>query len=565
MPGPWPRMRERLQVEDAEAGQASIMVVLILGTFLLAMLAFAVDLTNIWFHQQSTQTAADAACQAGAMDMLTVAAGVSDPSMGFTAGTASNCSSTSAASICKYAGFNGYSGSGFSSTSASNSVSWTFPGSVTGSTAPPSSVVTYPFLTVTVEENVKTWFMALLGFKYQAVAASCTCGLTEISSAAPMVVLSPSASGALTYGGGADIAIVGGPQRTVQVNSASATAVVCDPSGTLDTSAAGPNSTGGDVGVTGGPTTPAATCWGGGVGNTGYNGGTTGVWRSPTAPTPDPYGSVPAPTLPSTSTTASTQHVVSYGQDGCPDHSPTNYVSTTPHSGCYEFEPGYYPSGISQGSNDVLIFKAGIYYMNGSFNLGGSDEARLATPCVPSCSSYSTTAWQQTDGVMFYFLSGSLQISGGSGQLSSSRVDAVNSTALTCNGSAPSAAIGVPSTLNGNVLVAQCSTLGTYVGAPSTDTASSSGSRGLLVFIAHSNSVTATAFSGSGSMAFTGALYYHSSSYSDQFAVNGGAGTTTFVLGEIIADTINLSGSGTIKMALSQGSSQQLLKAGILQ
>jgi hypothetical protein len=66
-------------------------------------------------------------------------------------------------------------------------------------------------------------------------------------------------------------------------------------------------------------------------------------------------------------------------------------------------------------------------------------------------------------------------------------------------------------------------------------------------------------------MAFTGAMYYHNSSYGDQFAVNGGAGTTTFVLGQIIADTINLSGSGTIKMALGQGSAQKILKAGILQ
>ncbi len=550
---------------DGESGQASITVLLMLATFLLAVMAFAVDMTNMWFHRQAVQTAADAACQAGAMDMLTVAGGVPDLTMGFVPGTASNCVTSSTASICKYAGFNGYSGSGFSSTSASNSVSWTFPGSVAGATAPASSVTEYPYLDVTVMENVKTWFMGMLGVKYQAVSASCTCGLMEVESAAPMVVLNPTAAGTLTYGGGGNITIVGGPQRTIQINSANPLAVVCLPSGTLDTSAAGPNGTGGDIGVTGGPTTPPATCYGGGVGNTGYNGGTTGVWRSPTAVTPDPYGNVPAPTMPAAATTATAPHVVSYGQDGCPDHSPTNYVSSVPHSGCYEYEPGYYANGISQSGNDVVILKPGIYYMGSSLTIGGSDDIRLATPCVPSCSAYSTTSWQQTDGVLLYFAGGGFYVTGGSGQLSSSRVDPVPSTQLSCNGSTPNASLGVSSSLNGNVLVAQCSTLGTYVGAGSTDTASTSGSRGLLVFLAHSNTQTASIFSGSGSLAFTGSMYYHSSSYGDVFSVTGGASSATLVLGEVVADEINVTESGNIKMALTQGSSQSVLKAGILQ
>jgi hypothetical protein len=428
-------------------------------------------------------------------------------------------------------------------------------------TAPSSTITAYPYLTVTVEENVATWFMALVGIKYQAVAASCTCGLSEVLSETPMVVLNPSGSGALSYSGGATIDIFGGPQRAIQVNSTSTTAVSCSPSGMLNTSAAGPNGTGADVALTGGPTQAAVS------GDTCFNGGTTGVWRTPTLPIPDPYAGVPAPTQPATSTTATTFHVVTYGQDGCPDHSPTNYVSTVPHSGCDEYEPGYYPSGISANANDVVILKPGIYYMNGSFNLGGSDDVRLATPCVPSCSSYSTTPWQQTDGVMFYFLSGSLNISGGSGALSSSRVDPVNSTALTCNGNAPSTSVGVPSTINGNVLIAQCSTNGTYVGAPSTDTASSSGSRGILVFMAHSNTSSVT-MSGSGSLAFSGSIYGHNSACPttcETISVSGGAGTTTFALGEIISDNINLSGSGTIKMALSSSPSINLVKVGLLQ
>ncbi len=77
------RPRDRKQTE---AGQAGIVVVLMLSLFLLAALAFAVDYTNIWFQRQQVQTAADAACQAGAMDIYELAAGVSLAHAGFTSG-----------------------------------------------------------------------------------------------------------------------------------------------------------------------------------------------------------------------------------------------------------------------------------------------------------------------------------------------------------------------------------------------------------------------------------------------------------------------------------------------
>jgi hypothetical protein len=58
-----------------DAGQSVIAVALILFFFLLGMLGFAVDLTNVWFHRQAAVAAADAACQAGAIDMLAQAGG----------------------------------------------------------------------------------------------------------------------------------------------------------------------------------------------------------------------------------------------------------------------------------------------------------------------------------------------------------------------------------------------------------------------------------------------------------------------------------------------------------
>ena len=98
-----------------EAGQALVVMVFMLSLFLVAVLAFAVDYTNIWLQRQQAQTAADAACEAGAMDIYQLASGVSLPNMGFALGTAGNCSSYSSSgpTMCWYAnknGLNGYSG-----------------------------------------------------------------------------------------------------------------------------------------------------------------------------------------------------------------------------------------------------------------------------------------------------------------------------------------------------------------------------------------------------------------------------------------------------------------------
>lgn len=553
--------------EGRESGQIMVSLLLMLTIFLLAIVGFAVDFTNLWFHRQAAQTAADAACQAGAADMYLdiydTSVGLTPPSMGFTVGTASDCDTNSGAgSICFYAKANGYNGAGLTS-GASNAVAWSFPSSVPGVTAPPASITSNPFLKVNVSENVKTYFLfTLRGTAYQKVSASCTCGMLQVDEAAPVMVLNPTASGSFSVSGGGKLAIAGGPRRGLMVNSNSNTAISCSPSGIVDTSKGGPDDTGSDVGVVGGPASAPTQCYGGG-----FFGGSTGSWSGSVLPVLDPYAGVAAPTKPATSATASTPHVVAYGNDGCPDHNPTNYYgSQTPHSGCLEFEPGYYPSGISYGANDVMIFKPGIYYMNGSLSIGGSNEVRLATPCVPSCSPYSSTSWQQTDGVMFYFLTGSINISGRSGALSSSRVDPVPSTQLTCDGSTPNSGLGLSSNINGNVLIGQCATNGTYWDTynDTTDSRGNPGSRGILVFQAHSNT-SVPQMSGSGSLAFSGAFYLHSTGFADSLNISGGASSGTYILGQIVADKVNLSGSGVINLALNPAKSTNILKLSMLQ
>src|SRR6266851_3704567 len=90
-----------------EAGQVILFVVLGLGIFLIGAMAFAIDLSNLWFNRQSAQTAADAACTAGVEDLLadTVNGGTHG---GFTAGTAFDCNTNSAFAPCAYASLNGF-------------------------------------------------------------------------------------------------------------------------------------------------------------------------------------------------------------------------------------------------------------------------------------------------------------------------------------------------------------------------------------------------------------------------------------------------------------------------
>ena len=577
-------MKETETTRNGESGQATVLLILVLSTFLFASLAFSVDLGNLWFHRQAAQTAADAACQAGAMDMLYLNQGTTLPKMGFTPGTGSNCTSSSGATMCWYAKRNGFSGTGYTSTTAGSNVSWTFPGS-TSVTGVKAASVTYPFLKVTVQENIKTWFMGMLGIKYQPVAASCTCGLAPGPQNAPLVILHPTASGALTSTGGTVIQITGGPQTSIQVDSSSQTAFVCTASSPnlIDTSTAGPNGTGGNLNLAGGPSANP-TCGGG----LAMKGGTTGSWQGGvtslnqktsdgTTMLNDIYKSVPAPNQPgvpaeATNPVDSPDHHqtgdgsngfdkgtwVATGVDSCPNTNSTqqymwnsaalNYQNV--YAQCLEFTPGYYPTGIdltsipgAQSSSATVIFMPGIYYLNGSLKVGGSTTIRNAWPATqPS-----------TQGLVFYFLSGGPQFSGGSGA-ASSYINSVPSYYLNCSGT--TTPVGMPSSLTGNVLVSQCSSGGTYVGSPGTDVYSASGVRGLLFFLAHSdvfNGTGGNAVIGAGaSLSFSGAFYFHNNTnFSDQVEWNGAGTSATYAVGNIVVDQLLLNGSGNIKMGLN--------------
>src|SRR5579864_1865005 len=105
---------------NPESGQVMLFTVLGLGLFLIGAMAFAIDMSDTWFHQQAAQTAADAACTAGAMDLLLVQSNniTAGPYPGhLTPGTSFSCHSTTPNSNgsgttnpapCVYAALNGY-------------------------------------------------------------------------------------------------------------------------------------------------------------------------------------------------------------------------------------------------------------------------------------------------------------------------------------------------------------------------------------------------------------------------------------------------------------------------
>src|ERR1051326_711017 len=163
-----------------EAGQAILLYILVLSTFLLGALLFAFDLSNMWFHRQAAQSAADAACASGAMDLLVDAQGGATGHQVFKLGQPYSCTTASSTSspadpVCWYAAQNGYN-----SNSTNNQVSVSFPSSVIGVTPPPASVASTAFIRVDIVDHVPTLFAGIVGGgSTKDVCVFSTCGVEE--------------------------------------------------------------------------------------------------------------------------------------------------------------------------------------------------------------------------------------------------------------------------------------------------------------------------------------------------------------------------------------------------
>src|SRR5579864_9151286 len=227
---------------NPESGQVMLFTVLGLGLFLIGAMAFAIDMSNMWFHRQAAQTAADAACTAGAMDMLqdqTNSISAAPYPGNFTPGSSFSCQTTTPNSgtpgtsnpaPCVYAALNGYasniSNTDWTSGKLGNDVEvntcWST--KTCTSPAPPPGVTTTQYMEVDVYENMPTFFAGLLqGKTTQSIRAVSKCGVNISAAPIPIIVLDPvnpdSKTSAFNTQGNPATTIYGGPQQSIQVNS----------------------------------------------------------------------------------------------------------------------------------------------------------------------------------------------------------------------------------------------------------------------------------------------------------------------------------------------------------
>ncbi|HEV2493709.1 MAG TPA: pilus assembly protein TadG-related protein [Terriglobia bacterium] len=550
------RMTRRVRCKHDD-GQVMLSLVFGLSTVLVAVLAVGLDMTSLFFHHEAAQGAADAACLAAVMDMHANA--LQDTTLGgFTAGTNFDCATTQSAAPCQYAALNGYSSPGLTTGADSNDVSVTFPASVSGIAVPPKALAgTFPFIRVTVVDRVRTFFTFFVsGSKTQDVRASATCGVVMNPGPGPIIVLHPTMANSLSVGGTTTVKIVGGPPKGVQVNSRNATAASYNGGGVVDLSQGGPDFTGGYLGVVGGPT----TAWP----SSNFNGGTTGGWVAPTAPDSDPFAttappalpaapSVPPDPYPSQCTTLANPCKVLYHVNGCPDT-----------SGCDEYGPGLYTKALDV-KNATAIFDPGIYYIQASGSAFVLDSNSTVRP--------STATGDGSGGTLFYLSGGSASIGSNSGK--NTGVDVFNTSVVPCpGGRAPNPPL--PATMVGNVLLAPCTTNGAFNVPPTPQ----GPSRGLLFFQDRSNIGTnaQAVLNGGGGLLLVGTMYFHDcpnslttgcstppTDYQASVSLQGNSGTTTQVVGDIIADQLALGGNSTINMQLSPYSTLFFLRAALLQ
>lgn len=604
-----------------EAGQAMLFIVLGLGLFLIGAMAFAIDLSNMWFNRQSAQTAADAACTAGVMDMLVGATNGSMPSgANFTSGAAFDCKSTPTAAPCSYAALNGFNSSINQSSANSgtlgNNVYVDFPakGSVvcmdgtnclTNLNFPSASVAPSALMRVKITSNNATWFGSLLGTTKQGNGGTALCAVINAESPIPILVLDPrNDSGTLHMNGGGsssnttgDIQIIGGPSKSIQVNSSSTTAVAAGNNPTINLCGGGGNYCGSAMGVWGSES--AATGFWKTTGSCAppHNTLCTGTqtapqWNSPAPPIADPLATTPAPAKPTHHTWTGPYQSVPGGTNGCPLPSTKT---------CQEYAPGYYPSGIDlNGSNAnpaAAIFDPGLYWLESSTcNNSGSHGSFCERS--NSCIRPSNQVGDGSGGTIFYFAdTNSINVGSNGGDCLGLGAAGFNTTAGALGLGVKCTALSqipgnIPATLTGSVLLAPCQapSAGSAFCAPNCSlnfgdplgTGDPIGEqRGILFF--QNRAVNATnnpSWSGGGSMLLAGTMYFHQcvtsgsdtglgcsapSAYHDQLGLGGNAGSSTYVLGDIIVDQLSVGGSGTIVMDLNPSASFTTLKAALVQ
>jgi len=489
---------------------------------------------------------------------------------GFTPGTPFSCSSSPTAAACVYAAKNmGYAPSTLSKGKAGYDVAFSFPTSVaglpsctTGKGAPAicndPSALANNFIQANVDDRVQLYFAGMLsGSRTTDVGAQATCGVVESNSPIPLLVLNPTLPNTLNLSGNgnqAKITISGGPQRSIQVDSSNAAAFGSNGHPTVDLSKGGPYNTGSDIGVTAGES----------LGTSGitYQAGTTGHWLDPAARISDPFARLPVPKKPGNGTATAG---IAGGTKGCP-------AGTT----CTEYTAGYY-AGITV-KNSTAIFDPGLYYLDGDFSADAN-----------SCLRPSNAVGDGSGGTIFYFNTGTLGIVSNSGSKCSASISttASNGTGqlqygVKCTAKSEIPA-NLPATLTGNLLMGPCT--GPY-GDPLLTDDPIGEQHGILFFENRSENLAAIkptdqpSWGGGGSAAALGSMYFHycnspdgaglgsncpTSAYTDQITLQGTPGSTSYVVGDIVADEVGLGGTPAIVMDLNPAALYYVFAATLLQ
>jgi hypothetical protein len=346
---------------SGETGQALLLVVVAMGIFLIGAVGLAVDGGTMYVHRQMAQAAADAAAQAGIMSMFNgTHATAATP---FSTAAAFNCSTTDGRTPCVYARQNRFGGT------AADTVTVDFPAT---SVAPGVTFAAGPdnLIRVTVQRNINTTLMRLLGPATSTVRAVAIAAIVDVVAPVPILVTHPTLSGSLSSNGNPTVQICGGPSRSIQVNSSSTTSLNMNSNTTIDLSRAGPldsllapctTGTGADFGDFGGPAAYPFTF---------LPGTKPGKYLQPASPIQDPLRNVPAPANPGGGLPPKV--AVADGVSGCPP-------PASPANNCQLYSPGLYTGGIDV-QNETALFKPGLYYIDGGgFKNSANGRMLMAT------------------------------------------------------------------------------------------------------------------------------------------------------------------------------------------
>ena len=293
-----------------------------MSILLIGALGLAMDGGQMYAHRQMAQAAADAAAQAGIMNILDGTNATSGHPFG--TGTppiaSSVCTTTDARTPCVYARDNGFGGT------SSDTVTLSFPATVSGVAL---SSVSFPAFAVTVQRTLKTGLIRFIGAAATStITAKATAGITGAVSPYCIYVLDPSAQYAFDANGGLTVTASG---CRIYINSSNSGALTVV--GGANVTATAIDVVGGAVINNGGSTTPAP------------NVGAAAV--------ADPFVSLAAPPL-----------------GNCTLHPTTTNPATNA-----VLTQGTYCGGIYVGNGATNVtFSPGIYVINGgglSFNGSG--------------------------------------------------------------------------------------------------------------------------------------------------------------------------------------------------